>query len=56
MFVIRVSEIISKTFIVESMFTLLAPTPQNDQTCLNNSAAFAEELFQFVSSFCWVGA
>ena len=32
--------------------TLLAPTPQNGQTHSNNLSAFANELFERVSSFC----
>ena len=30
-------------------------TPQNDQTDSNNPSAFADELFECVSPFCWVG-
>ena len=30
--------------------------PKNGQTYSNNSSAFADELFEFVSPFCGVGA
>ena len=36
--------------------TLEAPTPQNSQTHSNNSSAAADELFECVSPFYWVGA
>ena len=39
-----------------STLILLVPTPQNSQTYSNNSSAAADELFEYVWSFCGVGA